>query len=89
MDKPVTIKQYLEENTSIVMIILTIDTKEYQYNFWNIVGDALYFLKDDYTIGHIIYNRDIEKQKDGSFVLNSNNHPKNIKLNFYFGGVVN
>ncbi len=72
------------------MISLSVDGKEsFQYNYWNWFSqqNQLYLLKDDYSVGHIIYTGSISPNEDGSISHTSEYHPKNCVLNFYFGGV--
>jgi hypothetical protein len=86
-----TLHDYLLKNlNSTVMIALSIDEIEsYQYNYWNWFHQIgqLHLLKDDYSIGHIIHTGSIKDQNDNSVICESQYHPKQFKLDFYFGGV--
>jgi hypothetical protein len=86
----ITLDQYLSEHlSSTVMITLKIDNKEpFQYNYWNSFPDQLHLLHDDYRIGHILHKCNILLQEDGSFLVQSEYHPKNCVINFYFGGAI-
>lgn len=87
-----TFHQYLlNKLESTVMITLTVGDETFQYNFWNWFWETnpsqFHLLRNDYTIGHIIYGGEVQENDDGSISLMSKYHPKNIVLNFYFGGV--
>lgn len=84
-----TLKDYLENNKSIAMTVINIGDESYQYDYWNIIKEAIHFLNKNYTVGHILYDNTIHEQPDGSFVLKNNNHPNNVNLTFYFGGSIN
>jgi hypothetical protein len=71
------------------MISLAIDNgQSFQYNYWNWFHQTSQFhlLKDDYSIGHIIHTSSIFLNEDGSIAHTSKYHPKNVIMNFYFGG---
>lgn len=93
-----TLNEYISANISnTVMISLHIDDNEpFQYNYWNWFNheypnwqehNQLHLLKDDYSIGHILYNGSITQQDDGSIEYSHLHYPKKCLLNFYFGGV--
>jgi hypothetical protein len=92
MGANMTLSSYLLQNLpQTVMISLSIDEKEnFQYNYWNWISQSnqLHLLKDDYSIGHIIHNGNINDLPDGGVALSSDHHPKNIVLNLYFGGLI-
>jgi hypothetical protein len=77
----------LSKLESTVMIKLTVGTDTFQYNYWNWFHQQSQFhlLRDDFAIGHILHNGSITENDDGSVSFNSNLHPKNLLLNFYFG----
>ena len=85
-----TLHDYLLKNlNSVVMISLSIDKHNtVQYNYWNcfVEKGELHLLQDDLTIGHIIHCGSISSNDDGSITHHSKYHPKNINMNFYFGG---
>lgn len=85
-----TLHDYLLQNlSSTVMISLAVDEGEsFQYNYWNWFHQLsqLHLLKNDFSIGHIIHTSSIIINDDGSITHTSEYHPKNCKLNFYFGG---
>lgn len=85
-----TLHDYLLKNLDhTAMISLAVDDSEpFQYNCWNWFHQIgqLHLLKDDYTIGHILHTGSITENDDGSITHASQYHPKNCKLNFYFGG---
>lgn len=94
-----TLNEYLVQHLdSVVMITLSTDEKEvFQYNHWNylmntrnMVEREFHLLNDDYTIGHILYVGDVTVREDGAvvYVSSQNYKPKNVVLNFYFGGAV-
>lgn len=86
-----TLKEYIKtHNKNTVMIALEIDNHEpIQYNSWNWLDSSnqLHLLNDDFSIGHIIHNGEIDVLEDQSIVLCSSFKPISCKLNFYFGGV--
>lgn len=88
-----TFHDYLLQNlSSTVMISLSIDNNEpFQYNNWNWLWETSQFhlLKDDFSIGHIIHHGYVTVNEDGSISHTSKHHPKDIKINFYFGGAIN
>ena len=92
-----TLDEYLVQRLdSVVMITLSTDEKEvFQYNHWNYLMNMInvndrefHLLNDDYTLGHILYCGDVTVREDGAIVYTSskNYKPKNVVLNFYFGG---
>ena len=92
-----TLDEYLVQHLdSVVMITLSTDEKEvFQYNHWNYVMNTIsvndrefHLLNDDYTLGHILYVGDVTVREDGAIVYTAskNYKPKNVVLNFYFGG---
>lgn len=92
-----TLNEYILDNiNNTVMISLSIDDKEpFQYNYWNWFNhnhpnwqeqNQLHLLKDDYSIGHILYNGSISLRSDGSIEYTHNFYPQKCILNFYFGG---
>jgi hypothetical protein len=92
-----TLDEYLLQHLdSVVMITLSTDEKEvFQYNHWNYLMNMInandrefHLLNDDYTLGHILYCGDVTVREDGAIVYTSswNYKPKNVVLNFYFGG---
>ena len=87
------IHDYLLKNLeSTVMITITIDNQILsQYNYWNWFHEIneLHLLKDDFSIGHILYLGSITENNDGSLIHISKYHPKKSLLNFYFGGYSN
>ena len=93
-----TLNEYLVQHLdSVVMITLSTDEKEvFQYNHWNYLMNTInvndrefHLLNDDYTLGHILYSGGVTVREDGAIVYTSskNYKPKNVVLNFYFGGV--
>lgn len=93
-----TLNEYLVQHLdSVVMITLSTDEKEvFQYNHWNYLMNTInpndrefHLLNDNYTVGHILYAGTITMREDGAIVYTSskNHKPKNVVLNFYFGGV--
>lgn len=88
-----TFHDYLLQNlSSTVMISLSVDNNEpFQYNNWNWLWETsqLHLLKDDFSIGHIIHHGYVTVNEDGSISHTSKHHPKDIKMNFYFGGAIN
>jgi hypothetical protein len=71
------------------MVSLSVDDQEpFQYNYWNWLHEKaqLHLLKNDYSIGHILYTGSVTVQGDGSVKHSSKYHPKECVLNFYFGG---
>lgn len=90
---PLHLIEYLTKNKdSIAMITLSVDNGDpFQYNYWNWINEhsQLVLLKDDYSIGHILYNGSLTINDDNSISYHSEYHPKNCILNFYFGGVSN
>lgn len=87
-----TFHDYLLQNlSSTVMISLSVDNGEpFQYNCWNWLWEVsqLHLLKNDFSIGHIIHTSSITINDDGSISHTSQYHPKNTKMNFYFGSVI-
>jgi len=95
-----TLNEYLVQHLdSVVMITLSIDdycyNKSFQYNNWNYLMNTInvndrefHLLNDDYTVGHILYSGGVTVREDGAIVYTSskNYKPKNVVLNFYFGG---
>jgi len=92
-----SLDEYLVQHLdSVVMITLSTDEKEvFQYNHWNYLMNMInvndrefHLLNDDYTLGHILYCGDVTVREDGAIVYTSskNYKPKNVVLNFYFGG---
>lgn len=90
---PLHLIEYLTKNKdSIAMITLSVDNGDpFQYNYWNWINEhnQLVLLKDDYSVGHILYNGSLTINDDNSISYRSEYHPKNCILNFYFGGVSN
>lgn len=88
-----TFHDYLLQNlSSTVMISLFVDNNEpFQYNNWNWLWETSQFhlLKNDFSIGHIIHHGYVTVNEDGSISHTSKHHPKDIKMNFYFGGAIN
>lgn len=88
-----TFHDYLLRNlSSTVMISISIDNGEpFQYNYWNWFHQVSQFhlLKNDFSLGHIIHTGSITINNDGSITHTSKYHPKNIVMNFYFGGAIN
>lgn len=85
-----SLNEYLIKNlNNIVMVTLNINDVTFQYNSWNWIKEynEIHFLKDDSTIGHILYCGNIEENSDGSILHTSNYHPKKSIINAYFGGV--
>lgn len=85
-----TLNDYLIRNlNNTVMITISIDDVVFQYNHWNWIREhnEIHFLKDDLTIGHIIYCGNIKENSDGSISHTSAYHPKECVINTYFGGV--
>jgi hypothetical protein len=81
-----TIKDYLQHNP-IAMINLSIGDHNFQYNYWNLLNDQLFLLRDDFSIGHILAsNSTIHQKPDGSYEVVSKLFPKSYILNMYFGG---
>jgi hypothetical protein len=87
---PLHLIEYFAENKgSIATITMSIDDGEpFQYNYWNWVEEnkQLILLKDDYSVGHILYNGTLIINDDNSIQYNSEYYPKKCILNFYFGG---
>ena len=85
-----TLNEYLSEHsTSLAMISVKIGDKDpIQYNYWNIFPVGIHLLDDNYKIDYIIHDCNIVSQEDGSILLQSNYHPKNCIMNFYFGGAI-
>jgi hypothetical protein len=92
-----TLDEYLVQHLdSVVMITLSTDEKEvFQYNHWNYLMNTMnlndrefHLLNDDYTLGHILYSGGVTVRENGAVVYTSskNYKPKNVVLNFYFGG---
>jgi len=85
---------FLVQNLSqISMISLTHeDKKPIQYNYWNYEYHKerkFFLLKDDFSIGHILSSlATINLNEDGSYEYKNEFHPKNLVLNFYFGGSI-
>jgi hypothetical protein len=88
-----TFHDYLTKNLNqTVMITLSIDNAEpLQYNYWNWFHQLgeFHLLKNDYSIGHILYCGAITENNDGSILHSSKHYPKQSIMNFYFGGVSN
>lgn len=84
-----TLNDYISANiNNTVMISLSVDNKEsFQYNYWNWNNQELFLLKDDYTLGHILYDGAISQKDDGSIEYSHKYHPQKCLINFYFGGV--
>lgn len=84
------LSDYLSKNLDhVVMISLAVDESDaFQYNYWNWVSSQkqLFLLKNDFTIGHIVHDGSIDQNNDGSINYKSDYYPKNITINFYFGG---
>ena len=86
-----TFHQYLLDNlNSAVMISVSFDDIEESsdYTHWNWFHEKSEFhlLNPNYTIGHIIHTGTFTTNDDGSITHTSKYHPKNCKMNFYFGG---
>lgn len=85
-----TLDKYLADNLSqTVMIVLSIEDRSTQYNYWNWIqnNNQLHLLNDDMSLGHIVHNGSISQNQDGSITYSSEYYPKNATLNLYFGGV--
>jgi hypothetical protein len=78
---------YLKKNLdSTAMITLSTGYDIFQYNYWNWLSNGqFHLLNDDYTVGHILHDGNIEQNEDGSVVFSANYHPQKLILNFYFG----
>lgn len=81
-----TIQDYIKSHP-VVMVHLDIDSQSFQYNYWNIIKDQIFLLRDDFSVGHIILANDpLKDNGDGSFSVVSTYFPKEYKVNMYLGG---
>lgn len=87
-----TFHDYLLKNLEMtVMIEVSVNDIKTQYNCWNWFHaiSQLHLIANDGSIGHIIHGGKITENEDGSISYESQYHPKNCVLNFYFGGIKN
>jgi hypothetical protein len=83
-----TFHDYLLKNLEhTAMIDLRTGDDIFQYNYWNWFHQQSQFhlLNDDYTLGHILHDGEIDIYEDGSIRYFSKYHPCKLVLNFYFG----